>query len=424
MIARRRSTMTPILIALTTCIGDGGSGRQVTAADSLSLNTAQDSPDGSLGADVTVISHPEGAIDAAPTFVVAAQPDVVFGAGESPPIDMQGVRSVRALSDGRIAALDRYLPAIYVFGASGRLLTALGRAGDGPGEFRTVHALAVLPGDSLAVLDQNAARLTVFGLDGGARTAQMPPALSTRFSRLIGCLPSGELVLSSVPTIRAPAEGEHERLPLELAILDFSSEPREILALPDFEVASQLTRFGGRPRMSSTWVRLAARASVRVIDSLIAVTTGDEFVVRLHELTGRQLLEIRVASPPRRVTEAMRDAQIARDLDVLQNVMREPPVHIEESERIIREAPYAEWLPAIGELVESTDGLLWVLEGSAPTDTVWSALAFELGGVLVRRVQGPADLRPVLFRVGNVVVQTTDSDGLVGLESRAYRALR
>ncbi len=117
----------------------------------------------------------------------------------------------------------------------------------------------------------------------------------------------------------------------------------------------------------------------------------------------------------------MREAQIARDLDVLHNVMREPPVHIEESERVIREAPYAEWLPAIGGLVESSEGLLWVLEGQAPTDSTWTALAFELTGTLVRRVQGPADVRPVLFRSHDVVLRTTDQDGLLGFESREYR---
>ena len=372
---------------------------------------------------VPVVSYGRAALEALPTFGLADQPRLTFGVEGSPPLDMQGVRAVRPLAGGAVAALDRYLPAIYVFGESGRLLTTLGRSGDGPGEFRTVHALAVLPGDSLAVLDQNAARLTVFGLDGGVRTAQMPAALPTRFARLIGSLATGELVVSSVPTIRPPTARERERLPLELAILDSTWKHREILTLPDFEVALQLTRFGGRPGMTPTWVRLAARANVRVLDSLIAVTTGDEFLVRLHDRTGLPVMEIRVDAPPRRVTESMRDAQIARDLDVLHNVMREPPVNIEESERIIREAPYAEWLPVIDGLVDSNDGLLWVLNGSAPTDSVWSALAFETSGALIRRAQGPAEIVPVLFRVGDVVVRTINADGLVGFESRAYRRL-
>lgn len=422
MIARGHWVLIAAIVAITTsCVGDTGIGGRAAAADSISFNGGLASPRSSLRGDVTVISYREDALDAAPTFGVAARPDIVFGAGDSHPIDMQGVRTVKPLSRGRVAALDQYLPTIYVFDRSGRVLTRLGRAGDGPGEFRTVHSLAVLPGDSLAVIDENAARLTVFGPDGGVRTARMPPELSTRFSRVMGRLSSGELVLANVPVIQAPPDGGRERIPLELAILDAYSTPREILALPDFEVALQPTRFGGRPRMSPTWVRLAARASVRLVDSLIAVTTGDEFVVRLHDRTGRAVLEIRVDAPLRRVTEAMQDAQIARDLDVLHNVMREPPVHIEESERVIREAPYAEWLPAIDGLVESTDGLLWILEGRAPTDSMWTALAFEPAGALVRRVQGPADVQPVLFGADNVVVRTTDSDGLVGFESRAYR---
>lgn len=374
-------------------------------------------------AGVTVISYPAATRDALPRLGLADHPDVAFGSGEPGSVDLQGVRAVKALSGGRIVALDRYGPTIYAFDSEGRVVATLGRLGDGPGELRTVHDLVVLPGDSVAVLDQTAWRLSVFALDGGVRTEQMPADLQTRFARLVGRLSTGELVVSSVPTVRAPDSQDRARLPLAVAVVDPALNHRQILELPDFDVALQATNFGGRRGMTPTFVRLAARAHVKVLDSTIAATTGEEFLVTFYGRTGRPMRELRLEVPRRRVTESMREEQVARDLDVLHNVMREPPQYMEESERVLREAPYAEWLPAIDDLVESTDGLLWVLEGSAPTDTTWSALAFEPSGALVRRVQGPAPLRPVLFRVGNVVVRTTNADGLVGFESRAFRRL-
>ncbi|MBX3131980.1 MAG: hypothetical protein KF689_01165 [Gemmatimonadaceae bacterium] len=75
----------------------------------------------------------------------------------------------RAVRDG----LGRYLlkanfpTAISVFAPDGRFLRSLGRAGGGPGEFRGIGSLSVLPGDSLVVFDWGSSRYSIFspGLD-------------------------------------------------------------------------------------------------------------------------------------------------------------------------------------------------------------------------------------------------------------------
>jgi hypothetical protein len=71
-------------------------------------------------------------------------------------------------AQGRIYVGDWQAARVAVLSPDGRLLRTMGRKGLGPGEFRSIRGLQVLPGDSLLVYDPNAARLTVFSPSGEA----------------------------------------------------------------------------------------------------------------------------------------------------------------------------------------------------------------------------------------------------------------
>ena len=66
---------------------------------------------------------------------------------------------------GRIYVADIDRPEITVLGSDGALLGRLGRDGAGPGEFRNVLGITMLPGDSLFVFDQGLSRVSVFAPD-------------------------------------------------------------------------------------------------------------------------------------------------------------------------------------------------------------------------------------------------------------------
>lgn len=55
---------------------------------------------------------------------------------------------------------------ISVFDRDGRFEKTMGRRGEGPGEYRDISALLVLPGDSLLVFDQGNARIGVLSPEG------------------------------------------------------------------------------------------------------------------------------------------------------------------------------------------------------------------------------------------------------------------
>jgi hypothetical protein len=68
-------------------------------------------------------------------------------------------------SRGRAYVADWLAARLIVLDADGRILRTVGRKGLGPGEFRGIRGVQVLPGDSLLVYDPGAARLSVFAPD-------------------------------------------------------------------------------------------------------------------------------------------------------------------------------------------------------------------------------------------------------------------
>ncbi|MGH7476919.1 MAG: type II toxin-antitoxin system VapB family antitoxin [Longimicrobiales bacterium] len=87
------------------------------------------------------------------------------GFGEARPDEFGLVRSVVADERGQIYVADTRSNEIRVFDAAGNHLRTIGRAGSGPGEFRTVYSLAWL-GDTLAVMDPRNARIELVTGDG------------------------------------------------------------------------------------------------------------------------------------------------------------------------------------------------------------------------------------------------------------------
>lgn len=65
-------------------------------------------------------------------------------------------------SRGRFILKANYPSTLSVFAPDGRFLRSLGRAGGGPGEFRGIGSVFVLPGDSLVVFDWESSRYSIF----------------------------------------------------------------------------------------------------------------------------------------------------------------------------------------------------------------------------------------------------------------------
>jgi len=101
--------------------------------------------------------------DELPHHVAVSEPEVEIGvpSGEAAYL-MDHVTGVARLTDGRIVVLDRGWRELRFYDDTGRFQGSAGRAGEGPGEFRSPGRLALLPGDSLVVFDRGLQRMSVF----------------------------------------------------------------------------------------------------------------------------------------------------------------------------------------------------------------------------------------------------------------------
>lgn len=164
----------------------------------------------------------------------------------------------RALMDsqGRIYLKGNYPSDILVLDRQGGFVARVGRAGGGPGEFRAVGAIDLLPGDSLFVFDWEARRYSLFGPDFEFVSSGSLP-LSPEITAL--ALPDGNFVFNS--DVRTPdAIGQ----PLHLVsrngslVRSFGSAPR----VPRPDVPFLMSRAIAKGARGTVWA--AHRTDYRI----------------------------------------------------------------------------------------------------------------------------------------------------------------
>jgi hypothetical protein len=79
---------------------------------------------------------------------------------------LAGVAGAVQLSDGRLVVANGATSELRFYSETGEFLQQVGHAGEGPGEFRDIAFLDVLPGDTIIVYDARLRRTSLFGLDG------------------------------------------------------------------------------------------------------------------------------------------------------------------------------------------------------------------------------------------------------------------
>lgn len=85
---------------------------------------------------------------------------------------LTNVTSLDVDSRGNVYLSDWLMMQVVVLAPDGQVLRTIGREGEGPGEFRRVSSVQVLPGDSVMVHDRALQRVTVFA-PGGERVAHV-----------------------------------------------------------------------------------------------------------------------------------------------------------------------------------------------------------------------------------------------------------
>ena len=76
------------------------------------------------------------------------------------------INSIAVSQSGAVYVEDTHPPTIREFDPDGRIVRSIGREGEGPGEFRSIAGVSVLPDGKVAFWDRGARRITVYRTDG------------------------------------------------------------------------------------------------------------------------------------------------------------------------------------------------------------------------------------------------------------------
>jgi hypothetical protein len=341
--------------------------------------------------------------DAATRRARAIHPVEVMASG--PGAQLTHVTALDADSRGRIYVADMFQPSVLVLSPDGRVLRRIGHRGAGPGEFRSVRDVQVLPGDSLLVYDANLVRVSVFAPDSGR------PAYVVNLAERLPGAPPFHLA-------RAPATGGY--LAQFQAWLAFGPgnalEPRRdslVLLGPDGTPRAWVATFAAAPflvaRTSVTPHPFGRRAVAR-LDSRgrILFAWTDSLAVTIYSASGERRGGFGYRYAPPAITRG--DVRAALDAMGQSRQL---------FENVLDDSLPERW-PALQDLRVDDRDRLWI-RLSGPADQLAEWAVFAADGRYTRSVLLPPRTTLHAVRSGRVYADRVDSAGVprvVGFELR------
>lgn len=289
---------------------------------------------------------------------------------------------------------------IWVFDARGRSQRAIGRQGQGPGEFQSPTGIAIGPDSRLYVRDQShvsrfirdaaSARLSRFETryNGGAMNDWMS-TLASRFDA------QGRMYYPNFNLM------DRSRQMGQWWVFDASGQRVDSIAVPVIEnvppgwASVRLSANGGRLLPGLNHVPFAGMPSWDVTPrGTVIYASGQEYLIREVDRSGRLVREFRRTTPPLRIPAAERRDSLAalrRRVDSIAHIPRAQVSGVPDEVWAMR---LPETYAPILDLFAASDGLVWVRRW-VPNGHARSVFdVFEADGRFKTVVELPAHLLP------------------------------
>lgn len=311
------------------------------------------------------------------------------------------VTAIDVDSRGRIYAGDWYTARVAVLDSSGALLGTVGRKGLGPGEFRSIRGVQVLPGDSLLVYDPNAARLSTFAPDSSraASVVNLAAALSGPEPHFIRRTPDNTAYLALVRPPFTPGDSARQDL---LRVLNLDGSPRgEPLRRFPSRSFLRVNQGGGFSVMPNPF----GHEGLFALDGegRLHYAWNDRLSVETTDLLGRRVGGFTMAYAPPRVTEA--DAASVFD--------GMPEQAVGMFRQALRDSLPERW-PSVLALLADERGRLWMgLHGPAGEPREWAL--FEPDGRYVGSAFLPREAEVLAVRADRVYAAELSDAGVTSV---------
>lgn len=309
--------------------------------------------------------------------------------------DLFRVSHAILLPDGRFVVANSGSSELRFFDATGSLLQAVGRRGEGPGEFLGISWLSAVGGDTLYVYDGYASRMSVYHPDGTFIRDFVFGGQGMR-ATAIGRFADGTFAGRETVLLRPSQDG-----------------PIEGLQRPDVsivrvnglgEVEATLGPFPGAERFINVNADGGGVVAVEVVTPLLGRTawhvatgnvlwsgTQDGPELRVYDPEGSLVRIVRTGRAPEPVTDRHREALIAKRLESV------PDDRVAAVRSGLEALAVAEFVPPYGRLVADRAGNLWVADyddglGPAGRWTVYSAAGHGLARIALPERFTPYDI--------------------------------
>ena len=347
-----------------------------------------------------------GGDEAAPVaydWALAAEPSVVVGDSPEEGGVLHDVTAAAMLSDGRIVVADGGLGGgrLSLFGPEGEVLPALGRTGEGPGEYSWITSVEVGAADSLFVFDAMLQRLTV--VDPNARrvsTVVIDAGIITENDRFrtLHRQADGSWIGLGLDRGRWGEPQQIARDTVPVGRLDGTlSTFGELTSLPgplNVRVAVDGQGFMGSPHFTP-WPSAAAWGECAFS------TSGEDATVEVHDRDGSPLPFQPLPVAARPVTDALVDDYLSSRLALV------PPEREAMTRQLIEDTPRTHNLPYFSALTVDPWGHLWLQEYQPPRGVSTRWYVVSQTGELLTEVTSPEPMRLLAVHEDGVLARTT-----------------
>jgi len=369
------------------------------------FTTRRDSAGVSISESIRPIWNPgeEWKIDSVPLVDLGAS-------GAGPEYEFFRIRNASRLPDGRIAVANYGTNEVRLYDPHGKFLWAVGRFGEGPGEFQRLTSVRPYRGDTLLVFDYWARRITLLASSGKVGRVTTLLDLSGSLNDLYP-FPDGRFLLhTSAIAAMANVQGRI-RVPAPLLLLGADGLVEDTLAVVRGFETYVFDQGDARPP-------LPHQVYVAVRDSLTYVGEGETFEFHVFSWDGTLRQTVRLPEYGLLVPEAVRDSLKAVMLD------QELPPQLRPTMEAMANAIPAR-RPAYSGLAVDPGGCVWVQEfmlSMAVSQQPRRWLVFDPSGVWMGTVELPPNLD--LFEVGEDYVLGRSRDEMDVETIRLLRLLR
>jgi hypothetical protein len=322
-------------------------------------------------------------------------------------VEFHRIAAILPRTDGSFIVVNSGTDELRFFDAKGGVVGTAGRSGSGPGEYREMYGAALLPGDSIAVLDRRARRVSILDPRGGfVRLFSIAtPFEGGGVPTLMVAMRDGSLIVGHSEVHRMAPQPTAVYFGQRLFPYSTTGEIRSQngLVLPSTEHFVQ----AAPPSMGGVayWSLAFGRAmTIRAYSSTLFVGDGTEWSVEERTPAGAVVRTHRLDRRVRSVSAQDRDAYRK---DVVESARGDDrPV----MERLAAEVPFPATKPAYRRFEVDDTGRIWL--EVYPEPGVAEALWIRLDPRTRRAtaVQFPPRFRPMAFTTKLVYGVWRDSD--------------